>query len=81
MLHACSWFNGRPRDQFLVPIQIYRSRDEFGADDEPKVAGNADTMHSESLAKAGVIFLPSPKMPALRPRFRVAGSELSAFEK
>lgn len=43
MLHASSWFNGRPRDQFLVPIQIYRSRDEFGADDEPKFAENACT--------------------------------------
>lgn len=72
MFHAWSWFNGRPRDQFLVPIQIYRSRDEFGADDEPRFAGNADAMHSESRAKAGVIYLPSPKMPAGRPRFRVA---------
>jgi hypothetical protein len=72
MLPAWSWFNGRPRDQFLVPIQINRPRDEFGADDEPRFAGIADAMDSESRTKACVIFLPSPKMPAGRPRSRVA---------
>ncbi len=56
----------------LSPFRSIDSGTSFGADDDPRFVGNADTMHSESRAKASVIFLPSPKMQAGRPRSRVA---------